>query len=94
MPSRVDNTGGNGKGRHVVDECPELKEICEYTIFSNMVRLGLTKLNLTRLKTLRDRSVNVKILLRFDWTRMNDALDIATSLPEPIAMLTSAVVNA
>ena len=54
----------------------------------------LTKLNLTRLKTFRDRSVNVRMLCKFDLTRMNEALEIATSLPEPIAIPTSAVVKA
>ena len=54
----------------------------------------LTKLNLTRLKTFRDRSVNVRMLCKFDLTRMNEALEIATSLPEPTAIPTSAVVNA
>ena len=54
----------------------------------------LTKLNLTRLKTFRDRSVNVRMLCKFDLTRMNEALEIATSLPEPTAIPTSAVVKA
>lgn len=39
----------------------------------------LTKLNLTRLKTLRERSVNVSKQWRFDVIRMNDALEMATS---------------
>ena len=34
------------------------------------------------------------MLFKFDLIRMNDALEIATSLPDPIAMPTSAVVNA
>ena len=38
-----------------------------------------TKLNLTLLNTLRDRSINVTIDWRFDWTRMKEALEIATS---------------
>ena len=54
----------------------------------------LTKLNLTRLKTFRDRSVNVRMLCKFDLTRMNEALEIATSLPEPTGIPTSAVVKA
>lgn len=54
----------------------------------------LTKLNLTRLNTVRDRSVNVIRLWRFDDTRMKDALEMATSLPDPIAMPTSAAVKA
>lgn len=54
----------------------------------------LTKLNFTLLNTLRDKSVKVKSVYRFDDTRMNAALEIATSLPEPIAIPTSAAVRA
>ena len=54
----------------------------------------LTKLNLTRLKTVRDRSARVSSARRFDDTKMKAALEIATSLPEPIAIPTSAAVSA
>ena len=54
----------------------------------------LTKLNFTRLKTLRDKWVKVRSVYRFADTRMNAALEIATSLPEPMAIPTSAAVRA
>lgn len=47
------------------------------------------KLNLTRLNTARESSVNVSMLRRSDETRMNFALPRATSEPEPMAMPTS-----
>ena len=51
-------------------------------------------MNLMRLKTFLERAVRVRMLWRFDLMRMKDALEIATSLPEPTAMPTSAVVRA
>ena len=64
------------------------------THLTHRTQATLTKLNLTRLNTVLARSVSVSKLRRFDETRMNDALEIATSLPDPIAMPTSAAVSA
>jgi hypothetical protein len=49
------------------------------------------KLNFTRRNTVVDRSTRVSTPLRFGETRMNEALESATSLPDPIAIETSAV---
>jgi hypothetical protein len=57
-------------------------------------RMSLTKLSFTRRNTVADRSTNVRMLLRFDETRMNEALESATSLPDPIAIATSAAASA
>jgi hypothetical protein len=57
-------------------------------------RVSLTKLSFTRKNTVADRSTKVKMLLRFDETRMNEALESATSLPDPIAIATSAAASA
>ncbi len=54
----------------------------------------LTKLNLTRRNTVVDRSTRVSTPLRFGKTRMNEALESATSLPDPTAMETSAAARA
>lgn len=54
----------------------------------------LTKLNLTRLKTVRERSHNVIKVRKLEDMRINDALDIATSLPDPMAIPMSAAVRA
>jgi hypothetical protein len=48
----------------------------------------------TLLNTFLDNFVRVRIPLKLDDTRMKDALESATSLPEPIAMPTSAAESA
>jgi len=48
------------------------------------------KLNLIRRRTVRDKSMRVKIDIRLDDKRINFALVIAMSLPLPIAIPTSA----
>lgn len=52
------------------------------------------KLVLTRLSTFLERSLKMRRLLRFEDTRMNEALDIATSLPDPMAIPMSLAASA
>lgn len=59
-----------------------------------MINQWHTKLNLIRLNTFRDKSVSISRLCRLDDSRTNFALESAISLPEPIAMPTSAAVRA
>jgi hypothetical protein len=54
----------------------------------------LTKLNFIRLNTVVDKSTSVRMPPRSDETRMNEALESATSLPDPIAIATSAAASA
>jgi hypothetical protein len=56
--------------------------------------MSLTKLSFTRRNTVADKSTRVRMLPRFDETRMNEALESATSLPDPIAIATSAAASA
>ena len=53
-----------------------------------------TKLSFTRRNTVTDRSTRVGMPPRSDETSTNEALESATSLPDPIAMATSAAARA
>lgn len=53
-----------------------------------------TKLSFTRRNTVADRSTRVRIPPRSDETSTNEALESATSLPDPIAIATSAAARA
>jgi hypothetical protein len=53
-----------------------------------------TKLSFTRRNTVADRSTRVRMPLRSDETSTNEALESATSLPDPIATATSAAARA
>ncbi len=71
-----------GRGYEVINECPKLRKeriVSPHKSFE-ILKTKLTKLNLTRRKTLRDRSDSVRMLFRSDCTRMKEALEIATSL--------------
>lgn len=79
MSSWIDNARSNWKGNDVVDGCPELViHVISDTLLKREQRTP-TKLNLTRLKTVRDRSNRVNRPNRLEETRMKDALEIATS---------------
>jgi hypothetical protein len=52
------------------------------------------KLNLTRRKIDPDRSIRVRTPERSEETKMKEAVEIATSLPDPMAMETSAEAKA
>jgi hypothetical protein len=54
----------------------------------------LTKLSFIRLNTVVDKSTSVRMPPRSDETRINEALESATSLPDPIAIATSAAASA
>ena len=65
--------------------------------YSRRPSLGIdkrTKLSFTRRNTVADRSTRVRMPLRSDETSTNEALESATSLPDPIAMATSAAARA
>lgn len=47
--------------------------------FRRDAEVSRTKLNLTRLNTVADKSMSVSKLLKFDDIRMNEALESATS---------------
>jgi len=59
-----------------------------------IVVLALTKLSFTRRKTVADRSTSVRIPSRSDEASTNEAPEIATSLPDPMATATSAAASA
>lgn len=93
MPCGVYDTCSYGQSNGIIDNGPELHTTYEHFV-KEACRGERTKLNLTRLNTVRDRSARVSRLRKLDKTRMNDALDMATSLPDPMAIPTSAAVNA
>lgn len=81
---RVHYPRGDRQRNGIVHGCPQLhgrsrtqsisdRSLCEVRIEAR------TKLNLTRLKTVRERSISVSKLRNCEDTRINDALDMATS---------------
>lgn len=93
MTCRIYDTCSYGQANGIINNGPELHIAYEYFI-KETCRRQRTKLNLTRLNTVRDRSARVSRLRKLEETRMNDALDRATSLPDPMAIPTSAAVKA
>jgi hypothetical protein len=83
---RIDYSCGDGYTNYIVNGRPKLRfercdQLCE-ALGSNVPGyedLGHTKLNLTRLKTVRDRSINVSKDHKEDVRRMNLALEMAMS---------------
>ena len=93
MTGWVDDTCSYGQGDYIVHSGVELYPNINDSSKNDTLTV-LTKLSLTRLKTVRERSHKVTKVRRLEDIKMNDELDIATSLPDPIAIPTSATVRA
>ena len=95
MPDRIQDTCRDRKCDDIVHQCPQLKP---QKLGIPAVHLSVgwtrTKLSFTRRNTVEDRSTSVRMPLRSDETRTNEALESATSLPDPIAIATSAAARA
>lgn len=81
MSGRVQYTSSNGQRSEVIHDGPELR--FDEDPFLEQVQRVLTKLNLTRRKIVRERSIKVRTPERSEETKMKDAVEIATS-PEKI----------
>lgn len=79
MTSWIYDSRSDRKSDTVVNRSPKLENTPSE--FANQIDSGavLTKFSFTLLKTVRDRSLSVRRLWRFDDKSINDALEIATS---------------
>jgi hypothetical protein len=84
VSSRVYDASSDGDCNHIIHSCPHLRTMLMTSGDTRKLKRR-TKLNLTRLSTFLERSLKTSKLLRFDDTRMNEALDIATS-PECVSV--------
>jgi hypothetical protein len=89
----VDDPSSDRDCNDVIHERPYLAVRSAITVHEGRKRTR-TKFCFTRLNTFRDRSDKVSRLCKSEDSRMNEALEIATSLPDPMAMPTSPAASA
>jgi hypothetical protein len=78
VSSRVYDASSDGDCNYIIHNCPHLRIILMASGSARELKRR-TKLSLTRLSTVFERSLRVSKLSRFEDTRMNEALDIAMS---------------
>jgi hypothetical protein len=95
MSSRINDARSNRECYDIVHRRIELQnQVFDERSNSIQGEILRTKLNLTRRKTVWARSYKTNKLLRLEETKMKDALEMAISLPLPIATPMSAAVSA